>query len=371
MSLGKLIGLIAFTLSIYILWKIKRVILLGFMAIVFATAINQSLVRQLQKLGIKRGIAVTLSVIAILAVLAGFVALIVPSITDQWQDLVKLVPEGLEKLRGWYQWIQNFIPGNQLADFDQINSVPGLMERLPGSLSEWTDNLFTVFSSSLDVILNTILVIVVTIMFLANPSPYRRVFILLFPSFYRPRIDDILSQSEKALIGWLKGILFNMAVITIFSGIGLKLLGIPLALVNAILAGLLTFIPNLGPTLSVIPPAALGLLEAPWKAAAVIVLYIIIQQIESNILTPIVMQHQVSLLPAITLLSQVAFAIFFGFLGLFLALPILVVSQVWLREILVKDILNNWTKNNKKEDDKPERVANGRNGSDDCNNHQA
>ncbi len=111
------------------------------------------------------------------------------------------------------------------------------------------------------------------------------------------------------------------------------------------MAGLLTFIPNLGPTLSVIPPMALALLDAPWKALAVLILFVAIQQIESNVLTPIVMQKQVSLLPAITLASQVIFASFFGFLGLLLALPLLVVTQVWVKELLVKDVLNNWQRN--------------------------
>lgn len=105
---------------------------------------------------------------------------------------------------------------------------------------------------------------------------------------------------------------------------------------------MLTFIPNFGPVLSVVPPAAMALLDAPWKSLAVIILYIVIQQIESNVLTPIVMQKQVLLLPAITLLSQATFAVFFGLLGLFLALLITVVAQVWLKEILVKDILDRW-----------------------------
>jgi predicted PurR-regulated permease PerM len=91
----------------------------------------------------------------------------------------------------------------------------------------------------------------------------------------------------------------------------------------------------------------MALLDAPWKAIAVIILYIVIQQIETNILTPVVMEKQVSLLPAITLLSQIAFAVFFGILGLFLALPITVVAQVWIKEIIVKDILDTWQRESK------------------------
>jgi predicted PurR-regulated permease PerM len=133
-----------------------------------------------------------------------------------------------------------------------------------------------------------------------------------------------------------------MCVITVLSLIGLLILGIPLALAQAMLAGLLTFIPNVGPTLSVISPMAIALIEAPWKSLAVLILYIAIQQVESNLLTPIVMAQQVSLLPAVTLLAQLFFATFFGFLGLFLALPLTVVGQVWLKEVLIKDILDRW-----------------------------
>jgi predicted PurR-regulated permease PerM len=133
-----------------------------------------------------------------------------------------------------------------------------------------------------------------------------------------------------------------MMVITIFSFLGLVLLGIPSPLAQALLAGILTFIPNVGPAISVLVPMAIALLEAPWKSLAVLILYFLIQQLETNVLTPLVMAQQVSLLPAITLLSQLLFASGFGFLGLFLALPLTVVLQVWFQEVLLKDILDRW-----------------------------
>ena len=201
---------------------------------------------------------------------------------------------------------------------------------------------YVFFRASLGVLLNILLLLVLTIMLLADPLPYRRGFIRLFPSFYRQRIDEILSLCDEALQGWIVGILFNMAVITVFSFIGLLVLRIPLALAQALLAGILTFIPNLGPTLSVIFPMTIALIDAPLKSLAVFILYVGIQQLESNVLTPWVMAKQVSLLPAITLLAQVFFATFFGFLGLFLALPLTVVGQVWFKEILLKDILDRW-----------------------------
>jgi predicted PurR-regulated permease PerM len=181
-------------------------------------------------------------------------------------------------------------------------------------------------------------------MLLADPTPYRSSFIRLFPSFYRRRVDKILDECKVALRGWLIGILFNMFVIASLSFVGLLILGIPLALAQAALAGILTFIPNIGPALSVVSPIAIALLDpdGAWKAIAVLILYVVIQQVETNLLTPYVMAQQVSLLPAVTLLAQVFFATFFGFLGLLLALPLSVVAQVWLKEVIVKDILDQW-----------------------------
>ena len=339
MGLGTLIGFLAVIIALYILWRIQQVLLLAFAAIVFATAVNQ-LVKWLQKtFKLNRKAAVAVSVTGVLAIGVGFIALVIPPFVDQFQELITQVPIGLERLNRWSESIRNLLPDRFTGDFRALESVT---QNLQSLLNVSIGNFFDLFSSTLGVILNCLLVIVVTIMLLANPTPYQQMFLLTFPAFYRQRIKTILKKSEKNLGGWVVGILFNMAVITVLSGIGLLILGVRLPLANSLIAGMLTFIPNLGPTLSVIPPAAMALLDAPWKALAVVILYIVIQQLESNVLTPVVMERQVSLLPAVTLLAQVAFAVFFGILGLFLALPITVVAQVWLKEILVKDILDPW-----------------------------
>ena len=339
MGLGTLIGFLAVVIALYILWRIQQVLLLAFAAIVFATAINQ-LVKWLQKtFKLDRKIAVAISVIGVLALAAGFIALVIPPFVDQFQELITQVPVGLERLSGWNEWLRNLLPDRFTGEFRGLDSITQNLQSFANGL---IGNFFDLFSSTLGVVLNCLLVIVVTIMLLSNPKPYRKMFLLAFPAFYRQRIKTILKKCEKSLGGWVVGILFNMLVISVLSGIGLLVLGVRLPLANSLIAGILTFIPNLGPTLSVVPPTAMALLDAPWKALAVIILYIVIQQLESNVLTPIVMERQVSLLPAVTLLSQVAFAIFFGLLGLFLALPITIIAQVWLKEILVKDILDPW-----------------------------
>ena len=124
--------------------------------------------------------------------------------------------------------------------------------------------------------------------------------------------------------------------------IGLSLLGVKLVLANALLAGVLNVIPNVGPTLGTVFPVAMALLDAPWKAAAVVALYVLIQNLESYVITPSVMHHQLQLLPALTLAAQVLFTLLFGPLGLLLALPLAVVLQVLIRDVLVHDVLDRW-----------------------------
>ncbi len=99
------------------------------------------------------------------------------------------------------------------------------------------------------------------------------------------------------------------------------------------MAGLLEFIPNIGPLLSVIPPMLLALLDAPWKAGAVVLLYIAIQQFESLVLVPLIMKQEVDMMPISTILAVVVFASFFVSLGLFIAIPLLIVLQIWLKEV--------------------------------------
>lgn len=338
MSLGKWIGLLAFVLSLYILWQIRQVLLLIFAAVVLANALNV-LVKRFQESGMKRSFAVLLSVFLLIAALVGFFWLIVPPFAAQFQELTQLVPKGIQRFNIWFEALQAHI-SPQFKEY--IPDIDQLIQQLQPFVNRLLGGSFTLFSSSLGIVGQLLLIIVLTLMLLADPAPYRRNFIRLFPSFYRRRVDEILHKCEEGLRGWLAGILFNMGVIASLSFVGLLILKIPLALAQAALAGLLTFIPNIGPALSVVPPMAIALLETPWKAIAVLILYVLIQQVESHLLTPLVMAQQVSLLPAVTLLSQVFFATFFGFLGLLLALPLTVVGQVWLKEVIVKDILDHW-----------------------------
>lgn len=347
MNLGQWIGLIALVISLYILWQIREVLLLVFAAVVLATTLNR-LARWLQRsVGMKRNLAVLLAVGFFFAIIISFFWLIVPPFAAQFQDLTQRVPQGLERFNVWLDRLEAYVPA-QLAPY--IPDVNSLTEQARPIVNRVLGSSFAFVSGSLEALLKILLVLVLTGMFLANPLAYRKLFVRLFPSFYRRRVDGILDQCEVSLGGWVIGALIAMAVVGLMSVVGLTVLQVPAALALGVLAGFLNLIPNLGPTMSVVPAMAIAFSpDAPWRSLAVLALYFVIQQAESNFITPMVMAHQVSLLPAVTLISQLFFVTFFGFLGLFLALPLTVVGKIWFSEVLIKDVLDQWGSKPEKE----------------------
>jgi predicted PurR-regulated permease PerM len=338
-TLGKWIGLAVLCVSLYILWQIRQVMLLGFAAVVVASAMN-ALVRFLTaRFKVKRGWAIPLVIGLLLCISTVFGLLVIPPFVAQSQELAALVPQSLDRLESLLHWLEQKFPGQNLIDNNFLQDLQKQVTPLVGSL---LGNFFAIFSNSLAVVLNILLVLILSIMFLLEPDKYKGLFVRLFPAFYRRRVDEVLSLCETALDNWMAGTLFNMFVIGFSSFIGLLILQVRLPLANALIAGVLEAIPTIGPTLSVLPAMAIALLDRPWKAGAVLALYFLIQQLEQYLLVPTVMAKQVSLLPAVTLLSQIIFAIFFGFLGLLLALPLVIVGQIWIKEVLVKDVLDRW-----------------------------
>ena len=340
MVLGQWLGILALGLSLYILWQVRQMLSLVFAAIVAATLLNRLARKLQQQFKWSRPIGVIGALAIFIVILGGFAIAIFPPFISQFQELTTTkIPAIVKSASQWRTQLQTYVPAALIPYLPDLNTLD---EQVQPLLKSVAGSSLTIFSSSLAAILNLLFVAILTIMLLAQPNNYRRVFIALFPSFYRRRVNGILIECEESLGKWFGGAILSMLVVAALSFIGLIALGIPLALAQAILAGLLNFIPNVGPTLSVVIPMAIALLDEPWKAVAIFIIYLLIQQFESNFLTPYIMSQQVSLLPAITLISQVFFTTFFGFLGLLLALPLTVVGKVWINAVLIEDILDRW-----------------------------
>lgn len=339
MSIASLIGLLSLTLSLIILWKIRQLLLLLFSAIVIAVILNR-LVKQLESYGLRRKLALFLSIFLTSSCIIIFLSLVIAPFIEQFQKLIDLSPIIWQKLRWqieiWESHLPKFLP-----------SPPGISEllnQLP-ALDEIFNQILQFFSVSINIFLQFLFVLVLAIMFLSQPEEYRKLLIKLFPSFYRKRANYILIESGSALENWLTGIAINSLFVATLSAIGLSLLQVDLVLTHALLAGILNFIPNIGPAMSVVFPIMIAILEAPWKIFSVIILYFVIQNLESYWFSPMVMAKQVSLLPAMTLLAQIFFTQVFGALGLILALPLTVVFKTWFEAVILEDYLDKMPKN--------------------------
>ena len=341
MKLSDWISLVCFLIALVILWQFRQILLLVFAAIVLAIALN-SLVRNLIKRNeIPRFQAVLATIAFVLLLLTLFTVLVLPLFVNQFEQLLQLVPDGFNRLDMWMtRTLQN--PPNWLPEILVDFELPGLsnlIEQFVAFGSQFFGNFFSFFSGSVVTLLQLLLLVVLTIMFLSDPQAYRKLLLRLFPAFYRRRADEILAKCEWSLLCWLGGVSINSLFVATLSFVGLVVLRVPFPFASAMLAGLFNFIPNIGPALSAIFPITVALSQSFGSAIAVIFLYVIIQNLESYWFSPMMMQKRVALLPAATLIVQIFFANFLGPVGLILALPLAVVCKIWIEEAWIVDVL--------------------------------
>ncbi len=336
MTFSQWLGLIAIVVVVITAWQIRQLLLLLFSAIVIAVALD-TLAQLPQRRGFARGPSLLITSLTVVVLLTVVGILVIPPLIDQLSTFVELIPRALNQTQVLVETILQRLPTDT-----ELPSLREVFNTLVPQTSRLIEQSFSFFSSSLNVAISIFLVLILTTLLLVDPLAYTDAFTRIFPDFYRPKVHYILKRCTTSLRGWVVGVLINSLFVSLISGIGLMILGIPLVLANAVIAFLLNFIPNIGPTLSVIPPILVALTVAPWRAVGVLILYVIIQNVETAVLTPMIMARQVSLLPGLILIAQLIFASFFGFLGLFLALPLAAVVQVWLQEAIIRDVLDRW-----------------------------
>lgn len=350
MKFGQWLGLIAIVSALLLLWSLREAMMLLFASVVLAMALCTLVGVVRDRLGCRRIVALALSLVAVLVVVAVVATAVIPPFVDQFAELLQKLPKAasilLDLLHRAMENASKMLYGSKDGGLvllkqefrGEADGTGALANGLSGGalrLLGWTGRL----GSGL---LQTLFVVAVALMISAQPNAYREVMLLLVPSFYRRRLRQVLVQCGEALSGWMGGVLISSLCVGALAAIGLSLLGVKLVAANAVLAGLLNIIPNIGPTLSTIFPMSVALLDSPWKSLAVLLLYVVVQNLESYVITPSVMHHQLQLLPGLTLSAQLIFTVLFGPLGLLLALPMAVCLQVILREVLIHDILDPW-----------------------------
>lgn len=304
------------------LWKLVGLLILIFGAVVGA-CILQSCMAPLLKRGVPRWLALLIVLITLTVALGlmswGFGAQVAAEI----ESLTTMLPEA------WSQ-LQERLEGSQLAPLID-NAVENAGSVMEGGMSQVGMIVVSMGGS----IINFLVLIVGMVYFAAQPGLYRRGLLLLAPVKSRPRLGEALDASSEALRFWLGGQLIAMTVTGVLVGASMWLLGVPAPLGLGLVAGLLDFVPLVGPIVAAIPALLLAYTVSPETALFVLIAYVVIQQIEGNILQPLVQQRAVSLPPALLLFALLASSTLFGLPGVIFAAPLTVVVFVMVNHLYV------------------------------------
>jgi predicted PurR-regulated permease PerM len=274
-------------------------------------------------------------VLAILVVIGLGVWLLAAQVAQQIDQLIQTLPSSLQQLR---QRVMNLPGVRQLLELDQ---VPPPDELVSGLFRQ--ANLFSritgIFSTLLSMLTAIVVILAIGLYLAAEPGLYERGIVRLIPISNRDRARQVLGALGYTLRWWLVGRIASMVIIGVFTGAGLWLLGMPLALTLGLLAGLLEYIPNIGPVLSAVPAVLIASTQGQTQVLYVVALYLVVQALESYVVTPLVLEHTVSLPPVLTLTVVIIGGILFGFLGLLLATPLTVVVMVLVKMLYIEDTL--------------------------------
>lgn len=314
-----------------LLLKTFQVFLLGFAAILWATLFRGPADWMSQKTSLSRKWATLISVVVVLGVIIGLGMLIVPQISKQIPQLQEKIPQAVQDIK---KQLQQMPLGERI-----VKELENPQQVFKSNKQAFTSFFQSFFTSAVGLFTDLLIVVVVGFFFLAQPGLYKKMIMKVFPLSRRKRAGEVLSYQYITLKSWLGGKLFDMFVVALLTTLGLWILGIPLAMTLGIIAGLLSFVPNLGPLLAQIPALLIAYTQGPQYVLYVFILYNSIQLIESNILLPLIQQQMVAIPPALILLSQVLLGIVAGIFGVILAVPLLVIIMVFIKMVYLQDIL--------------------------------
>ena len=245
-----------------------------------------------------------------------------------------------------------FLMGQSVvSQFDQLSQqVSGAVQQLPASLrdqimeqgrdaSSWMSRLRSVASSVMFFLGDLVEVMFTAIYLAASPGVYQRGVVLLVPRRGHDRAREVLDVTGDSLWKWLIGQLSAMAIVGVLTTAGLLLLGIPSAPALGLLAALLEFIPLIGPFLAAVPAILIAFAQSPQDALWVAGLYLTIQQVEGNVVMPLMQKKVVDLPPVVTIAAIAAGGVLFGLMGMFLATPFAVVLLVLVNMLYIEDKL--------------------------------
>jgi predicted PurR-regulated permease PerM len=322
-------------LIFWLLYRLRAVLFLFFVAIVMGTAIRPA-VEWLHRRGISRAAGTIILYVLMAGILTGFLAMIFPLMADQAAQISKNLPEYYAELRVWLinsnsRLLQNF--GSRTPP-----QLSLFMIRNPDS-EEVLDQVAQTFLYTnlvLKGILATLAIFLLAYYWNQESNLILRGLLRVVPPQRRKRIRELIQLAETKLGGYIRGQGLLCIIIGFAAFISYMLIGLPYTLVLAIFAGVMEMVPIFGPALGAIPAFLVALSIDPGKAIWVVGATSIIQMLENGFLVPRIMKGSMGVNPIIALLSLIAFTSVFGFVGALLALPLAAIIQLLVSRAVLK-----------------------------------
>ena len=336
---GVLIATVFTLLLLLFLYSVAEVLLLLFIAILFAvylSAITDGLQR---RFGVPRPLGLIIALLLTLVAAAGLLFLMVPPVLEQTQELIKNLPS---QMTLWEQKLRELAARNSfLAQlFGTLGVGESYIGSLVGRIGSYFRGAVPYLINGVQVTIHFISVLVMGIYLALRPSLYREGFVVLVPPVHRELVRDIMGDLGRTLRAWIVGQLLAMFVLGLFTWLGLVLLRVPYALAFGVFTGAVAIVPFFGTLVSTLLPAlfvigAGGLLQGFW----VIMLGVGVHIFEANVVAPMIMERQVHLPPVLSILAVLIMAHLLHVIGLLVAVPVLAVLMVVTRRVYIHRLL--------------------------------
>jgi predicted PurR-regulated permease PerM len=321
-------------LTFWLLYRLRDVLFLFFVAIVLGTAIRPA-VDWLHRRGIPRATGIIIIYILIAGLVVGFLAMILPLLADQATEISRTVPEYYASFRSALinsdnRLLQNIgwrIPSQITVLFNRGSNTEEMIDQVGQTL------LYTNFI--LKGILGTLGVFLLAYYWTQEGNLILRSLLRIMPPQRKKNIREFLQLAESKLGGYVRGQGLLCLAVGVTAFISYLLIGLPYTLVLAIFAGVMEMVPVFGPALGAVPALLVALSIDPSKALWVVIATSVIQLLENAVLVPRIMKHSMGVNPIIVLLSLIAFGSVFGFIGALLALPLAAIIQLLVSRVVL------------------------------------
>lgn len=327
LSTWSLLKVVLFILALVFLWFVRDILGILFVALLLASLISP-FADAFAKFKIPRGLAVLIIYIVLFSVSATALLLIIPPVIEQVQQLIINFSAAYGDLASSFDKLQAVS-----AEYGFAENVKTSIETLQEQFGSSITNIFATISGFFGGVAAFVIILVLAFYMVVEEDSARRFVKSLAPAEYQPFLAQLFTKMQNKIGSWLRGQIILGLVVGTAVYIGLSILGVRYALVLGILSALFEIIPYAGPLLATIPGIIIGFAISPIKGIMVLILYIVIQQIENNILVPKIMQRVTGLNPIVSIVALLIGIKLGGMVGAILAIPVATMASVVLEEL--------------------------------------